>query len=50
MRKSDVVAMLLVTVIIVSCCMGIRATERDNECTKIGGHIEGMFEMRCVVP
>lgn len=43
-----VIAMALV--IVFSCGMAMRATGRDNACTEQGGHLEGMIEMRCVIP
>ncbi len=41
---------VLIMIIVCSCGMAFRATGRDNECAKQGGHLEGLFEMRCVIP
>ena len=41
---------LALLVVLAICGMAMRATKRDNECSGVGGHIEGMYEMECVTP
>lgn len=51
MTKRDWVMTVLPILLVIGICgMAMRATGRDYDCTERGGHIEGMFEMRCVVP
>lgn len=54
MTWNRVLGVLLLAWLIV-CLVGIfgmaaKATEADNACSAIGGHLEGYFDMRCVVP
>lgn len=48
--RRDWYLVLPLLIVLMICGMAMRATGADNECTERGGHIEGMFGMRCVVP
>lgn len=49
--RGDWLGLLAAILVVLICCgMAMRATGRDNECAALGGHIEGIFEMRCVTP
>lgn len=50
MRSMGVVALILVGLVVCSCGMAIRSTDRDYACTERGGHLEGLVRMECVVP
>lgn len=50
LRHEILVTVLPILIVLGICGMAMRATERDNECTEVGGHLEGYIQVECVVP
>lgn len=44
------VTVLPILLVLGICGMAMRATGRDSRCTEVGGHLEGMIKMECVIP